>query len=471
MASEKFILAALKDEAGISVIRECFGPEYEVDSAADMEAFVDRFRRRRYEITFLDLDLILSIPRHAESSDYSEFFTPLWQAFPTAPLIVIARQDRKTDAVAAVRAGAANYVTYPLNPHELTYVADRLWAFAKFDSELNHLRETALQPENGEEFRTHSPKMREVYKKIQSVAPTKTTVLLTGETGSGKGVLARLIHRLSNRQSGPFISVHCGAIPDTLLESEFFGHEKGAFTGALRRKLGKFQIADGGTIFLDEIGTISPAAQIKMLQVLQERRFSLVGGEASIEVDVRLVAASNMDLSQLCKEGRFREDLYYRLNVFPIEPPPLRERIEDLPLLVDAILKRLNKSEGKNITACGSDVMSALRRYTWPGNIRELENLVERAYILETGTVLSSAGFPSELFGPMDQCSQTGVRTGRTLEEVRRAAAEQAEMLFLREALAMHHGRIRETADVAGVTTRQLHNLLTKYHLKKEDFK
>ena len=471
MAGEKFILAALKEEAGISVIRECFGDEYQVETASDADAFVTRFRQRRYEISFLDLELITSIPHHAESSKYAAYFTPLWQAFPTSPMVVIAGQDRKTDAVAAVRAGAANYVTYPLNPHELTYVADRLWAFAKFDSELSHLRETAVKPEIGEEFRTHSPKMEDVYKKVQSVAPTKTTVLLTGETGSGKGVLARLIHRLSNRQTGPFISVHCGAVPDTLLESEFFGHEKGAFTGALRRKLGKFQIADGGTIFLDEIGTTSPAAQIKMLQVLQERRFSLVGGETSIEVDVRLVAASNLDLKQLCKEGRFREDLFYRLNVFPIELPPLRERIEDLPLLVDAILKRLNKSEGKNIGACGANVMSALRRYSWPGNIRELENLVERAYILETGPVLSSAGFPAELFGPMDQLPSTGAKSGRTLEEVRRASAEQAEMLFLREALAMNHGRIKETADMAGVTTRQLHNLLTKYHLKKEDFK
>ena len=471
MAGEKFMLAALKDEAEISVIRECFGSEYEVETARDTDTFINLFRRRRYEVSFLDLDLISSIPVHAESADYAEFFSHLWQAFPTAPIVVIARQDRKSDAVAAVRAGAANYVTYPLNHHELLYVADRLWAFAKFDSELSHLRETALKPEAGEEFRSHSPKMREVYKKVQSVAPTKTTVLLNGETGSGKGVLARLIHRLSNRQSGPFISVHCGAIPDTLLESEFFGHEKGAFTGALRRKLGKFQIADGGTIFLDEIGTISPAAQIKMLQVLQERKFSLVGGETSIEVDVRMVAASNMDLKQLCKEGRFREDLYYRLNVFPIELPPLRERIEDLPLLVDAILKRLNKSEGKNIGACAADVMAALRRYNWPGNIRELENLVERAYILETGPVLSSAGFPAELFGSMDQTSSIGIRAGHTLEEVRRTAAEQAEMLFLREALAMNRGRIRETADMAGVTTRQLHNLLTKYRLKKEDFK
>ena len=210
-------------------------------------------------------------------------------------------------------------------------------------SELDYLRDRFWQADSLEIVQTRCPGMKTVFDKIRSVAPTKSTVMLTGETGTGKGVMANLIHKHSNRSEAQFISVHCGAIPDTLLESELFGHEKGAFTGAVRRKLGKFEIAKGGTIFLDEIGTVTPSAQIKLLQILQDGTFQRVGGEETLEANVRVIAATNTDLKRMCDDGLFRKDLYYRLNVFPIEIPPLRERMEDIPHFVDVFLRKMNK--------------------------------------------------------------------------------------------------------------------------------
>jgi DNA-binding NtrC family response regulator len=296
--------------------------------------------------------------------------------------------------------------------------------------------------------------------------------MLFGETGTGKGVLAQLIHKHSNRKDGPFISVHCGAIPDTLLESELFGHEKGAFTGAIRRKLGKFEIAKNGTIFLDEIGTITPSAQIKLLQVLQDGTFHRVGGEDTLEADVRIVAATNADLEKACEENQFRKDLYYRLNVFPLEMPPLRERIEDIPHIVDVILERLNKMNLKDINGVQPQVIAALQEYPWPGNIRELENIMERAYILETGSVLNPEGFPTEVLAASQTPSATvPLDSSLTLAEARRKGSEDIERNYLKELLTQNKGKIKDSAETAGISTRQLHKLMKKYGLQKESFR
>jgi DNA-binding NtrC family response regulator len=375
------------------------------------------------------------------------------------------------EAVKAVKAGASNYLAYPIDPDEVRYVKESIQESIRMQSELDYLRDEFWQSDSLELVRTHSPAMQQVFNKIRSVAQTKTTVLLTGKTGTGKGLLARLIHQHSPRRSHQFISVHCGAIPDTLLESELFGHEKGAFTGAVRRKLGKFEIAQGGTIFLDEIATITPSMQIKLLQVLQDRTLQRVGGEENIETDVRIIAATNADLEKMGREGSFRSDLYYRLNVFPIEIPALAERIEDIPLLVGVFLKRLNRFHSKNIIDVDPQVMEAFKRYAWPGNIRELENLIERAYILETSSVLAPGSFPSELFASEVPPGRLSVDTALTLSEARRRSIEDLERLYLKELLACHKGRIKTTAQAAGITSRQLHKLMTKYGLRKEDFR
>jgi transcriptional regulator with GAF, ATPase, and Fis domain len=313
--------------------------------------------------------------------------------------------------------------------------------------------------------------MKAVFDKVRSVAPTRTTVILYGETGTGKGIISKLIHRHSHRRNKQFISVHCGAIPDTLLESELFGHEKGAFTGAVKRKLGKFEIAHGGTIFLDEVGTISPAAQIKLLQVLQDRTFQRVGGEEVLETNVRIIAATNADLKSMAEGGGFRKDLYYRLNVFPIEIPPLSERKEDITLLVASFLKDLNALYGKEIYGVQPVVMEAFQQYNWPGNIRELENLIERAYILERTHILTMNSFPGELFVNIMPSARISLTPSQTLAEVRRRAIEKIEKHYLEELLSLNKGRINRSAQQAGISTRQLHKLLSRYGIRKEVYK
>jgi transcriptional regulator with PAS, ATPase and Fis domain len=295
--------------------------------------------------------------------------------------------------------------------------------------------------------------------------------MLFGETGTGKGLLARMIHMHSSRFEGPFISVHCGAIPDTLLESELFGHEKGAFTGAVRRKPGKFEMARGGSIFLDEIGTITPSAQVKLLQVLQDATFSRVGGEEVLQTDARIIAATNADLGAMSGRGEFRKDLYYRLNVFPVEIPPLRERIEDIPQIVELFLKKLKQRHEKNIISVHPQVLQAFKTYSWPGNIRELENLMERACILETTNVLTPESFPRALFESGDAQPLLPVQAHLPLAEARRQAIDDFERQYLKELFSRNKGRVNRAAEEAGITTRQLNKLMVKYGIKKELYK
>ena len=321
------------------------------------------------------------------------------------------------------------------------------------------------------EVHTRSPKMLQTFEKVKSVAPTKTTVLLLGDTGVGKGTVAKLIHQHSSRKDESFVHVHCGALPDTLAESELFGYEKGAFTGAVKRKLGRFDTAQKGTIFLDEINTISGTMQIKLLQVLQDRIFQRVGGEYPIETDVRVIAASNSDLQQLCDEGLFRKDLYYRLSVFPLEIPSLQERSEDIPDWVNYLIEWFNKLYFKEIQDADPLVVKALQEYSWPGNIRELENVIERAYILETTSTLRAENFPQELFGDLNNPAEIAMDITQPLAEVRRQSLEHIERQYLKELMAKHLGRINQAAEAAGITTRQLHKLLSKYRIRKEEFK
>ena len=321
------------------------------------------------------------------------------------------------------------------------------------------------------EVHTRSPRMLQTYEKVKSVAPTKTTVLLLGDTGVGKGMVAKLIHQHSSRKDEAFVHVHCGALPETLVESELFGYEKGAFTGAAKRKLGRFDKAQKGTIFLDEINTISGTMQIKLLQVLQERVFQRVGGESPIEADVRVIAASNSDLQQLCDEGLFRKDLYYRLSVFPLEIPSLQQRSEDIPDWVDYLIDWFNKLYFKEIQSADPVVVKVLQEYSWPGNIRELENIIERAYILETTSVLRPESFPQEWFTDINNTAEVELDISLPLAEVRRKSLDYLERQYLKEVMTKHQGRINRASETAGITTRQLHKLLSKYGIRKEEYK
>jgi DNA-binding NtrC family response regulator len=366
---------------------------YLVDLAGSGEECLQKMGKKHHDILFVDLDFLKDQLPSPQSEDYGPALKSLRKPFSQIPMVVLTAHESIRRAVTAIRSGADDYLIYPIDPLEVELVIDRLKKQRKIESELVYWRESFWKAEAQSYVRTLSPLMRQVYEKRESVAPTKATVLLTGDTGTGKSLVAKLLHMHSKRAEGPFIPVHCGSIPETLVESELFGHEKGAFTGAERRKLGKFEIADKGTIFLDEIGTISPNAQIKLLQVLQESSFSRVGGEKTIQVDVRVVAASNEDLQTRIEQDKFRKDLFFRLNVFSLEIPPLKERREDIPFLLDGILGQLNRTYGKAISEVDGEVLQAFQSYNWPGNIRELENLLERAYILEkTGDCLGWGG-------------------------------------------------------------------------------
>lgn len=462
----RYILAVTGDRARADVVRAAFRRSFHVDEVASLGDVLTAVRKRRHEFVFIDLELI-----GGRQSGDGDPLRQLRQAVPSAEVIVMTPPECIRQAVEAVKAGAANYITTPLNADEVRYVAESIHEGVRAQSELDYLRDRFWQSDSLEVVQTRNPVMREVFERVRLVAPTKSTVLLSGETGTGKGILAKLIHRHSNRREVQFIGVHCGAIPDTLLESELFGHEKGAFTGAARRKLGKFELAHGGTIFLDEIGTITPAAQIKLLQVLQDRTFQRVGGESLIETDVRIIAASNEDLDRMVDKGLFRSDLYYRLNVFPIAIPPLRERREDIPQLTELFLKQANRFNHRGIHYVHPQVMEAFQRYPWPGNIRELQNLIERACILETSSILTPASFPAELTAGEPDMPPVPVETRFTLAKVRSLAVEEAEKRYLREVLSRNGGKINRTAETAGITVRQVNKLMNKYGMKKEDFR
>ena len=464
----KSILVTTTEQQSIQTIHACFQSDCRVVSASTKQEALSLLSKKRFDLMFIEIDILLA---EVTDESYKEALQSFWQIQPAIEIIVLSPHHHIRKAVKAVKAGASDYLPFPLDSEEVKHAAKGITESIIIQSELDYLRDQFWQADFLELVQTKSSAMKKVFEKIRSVSPTKSTVLLTGDTGTGKSVLAHLIHQHSNRRDAQFISVHCGAIPDTLVESEMFGHEKGAFTGAIKRKLGKFEIANGGTIFLDEIGTITPSAQIKLLQVLQDGTFQRVGGEETLKTDVRVIAATNSNLKNMCDDGQFRKDLYYRLNVFPIEIPALSQRVEDIPLFIETFLKNLNNFSLKEIHSTHPHVLGALSRYSWPGNIRELENLIERAYILETSDVLTPESFPKELFESESTPLFIPSSEDLTLTQARQRGIEEVERNYLKDVLARHKGKIGESANAAGISTRQLNKLMNKYGIKKEEFK
>jgi DNA-binding NtrC family response regulator len=460
------ILSSEADD--IQSMRTSLGKDFRVETAAETEEALKLIRSKHFDLLYADIHLLLEAQPDVGDPGFLASFLKLQ---PPPEIIVMTPPDRIRQAVKILKAGASEYITLPVVPDEVRLVADSAEQNLIQNYERMYLRDQFWRTDALDLIHTQNVAMRKVFEKVRSVAKTKAIVLICGETGTGKGVMAKLIHMHSNRCEAQFISVHCGAIPETLLESELFGHEKGAFTGALRKKLGKFELARGGTIFLDEIGTVSPASQVKLLQVLQDGTFSRVGGEEVITSDARIIAATNADLEQMSEEGRFRKDLYYRLNVFPIDLPPLRERIEDIPFLTAIFLKRLNLEHGKQITEVHPSVVAGFERYHWPGNIRELENLLERAYLLEATSQLTPESFPEELLRTDPSSAVVPIDTHMPLSPARKKAIEDFERRYLKELFIRNRGKVKYSADEAGITTRQLNKLMLKYDIRKEDFK
>jgi DNA-binding NtrC family response regulator len=424
------------------VLSEALAAEgYEVVEAADGKEALTAVDEHHPDLMVLDHKM--------PSPDGMEVLRKIRAKGESFPIIMLTAHGNVATAVEAMKAGATEYLTKPFDLGELKLSIDKAIRIADLSDEVKRLRDELDRDWDVEGFIAADPRMVEILVTVEKVAPTNATVMIYGESGTGKELIARAIHRLSPRNSKPFVEVHAGALPETLLESELFGYEKGAFTGAVTAKPGRFELANGGTLFLDEVGDISLGVQVKLLRVLQERRFERLGGTRSIDVDVRVVAATNSDLQQLIADGSFREDLFYRLNVVPITLPPLRQRQGDIPRLVAHFLDKY-EAGGKTIT---NDALEALSGYPWPGNIRELENTIERIVILSPEEEIGVGDLPSEVrAGVAPTASRTHPfelpEEGLDLEEV--------EMDLLRQAMDRAGGNAAKAAKLVGLTPKTL---------------
>jgi len=376
---------------------------------------------------------------------------------PKPVLILLTAYGNIETAVEAMKRGAYDFLAKPVNLDRLDLLLKRALAERQLGEENRRLKAQLGSKEGFENILGTSMAMQEVFDTIQQAAPTRATVLIEGESGTGKELVARALHQCSPRAEGPFVPVHCAALSPTLLESELFGHEKGAFTGAMERRRGRFELADGGTLFLDEIGEIDAALQVKILRVLEERKFERVGGTETVNVDVRLVAATNQDLKRQVEEGRFREDLFYRLYVVNLTLPPLREREGDIVLLAQHYLKTLAAENNKKEVGLTSEAMEALVAYPWPGNVRELRNVIERMVVLGTGRKLTLQNLPAT-FRPERGSLRSSTRAGSRLRDT--------EQQLIEEALRRQKGNRTQAARDLGISRRTLHRKLNEFGLR-----
>jgi two-component system, NtrC family, response regulator AtoC len=386
---------------------------------------------------------------------------------PGLPVVLVTAHATVETAVQALRNGATHYLTKPIRYDELALVLRHAVAHERARRDVVRLRGELERAAGFEEIVGTSPAMRQVFSMVEQVAGADATILLRGETGTGKELIARAIHRRSPRADRTFVAVNCSAVPHELMESEFFGHEKGAFTGAAARRIGRFEQADGSTLFLDEVGDLDLSVQTKLLRVLQEQEIVRVGGDRPIKVAVRIVAATNRDLEALVKEGRFRDDLYYRLNVIPIRLPSLRERAGDLPALMEHFLGSFARRYGRDAPLAPPDLLAAAMAYPWPGNVRELRNVCERAVLMGWAAVAPILGTPAE----EEAASASLPEFSLPLLEARQRLVERFERDYLTRLLREHKGRIGEVARAAGIAERNLYEKMKAYGLSRDDYR
>lgn len=450
-SSKPRLLVVEDDEAIRTQMKWALAQGYEVFLAEDRQSALEIFEREKPPVVTLDLGLP---PRPTEPEEGFFALSEIIGMDSFAKVIIITGQDEKGNALKAIDLGAYDFFCKPIQIEELKVVLSRAFYLSQLEKEYRELQQS-LQVDSFEGMIGMSPQMQVVFTSIRKVATTEAPVLVIGESGTGKELVARAIHRLSDRRKGPFVVINCSAIPETLLESELFGHEKGAFTGAHIQRKGRFEKAEGGTLFLDEIGELSPPLQVKLLRFLQKQRIERVGGREEISVDVRVMAATNRDLKDAMREGKFREDLYYRLGVVIIALPPLREREGDVVVLANALLHKFSKENKKKITGFIPQAIHALETYGWPGNIRELENRVKRAVIMAEGTKLTPEDL--ELVSPFEKYG------GRGLKEAR----EELEKDFIQKAIARNKGNISKASEELGISRPTLYELMEKLKIDK----
>jgi DNA-binding NtrC family response regulator len=433
-----------------------------VDVAADGAEALDSLIARHYSLVITDLKM----PRLTGVQLLEEVQK---RRLPTA-VILLTAYGSIDEAVNAMRLGATDFLTKPVDFEHLRLVVARALRERDLLDEVNSLRERLQEHYSFRNVLSKSPKMHALFELIEHVAKTATTVLIEGETGTGKEMLARAIHDASVKRTGPFVAINCAAVPETLLESELFGHEKGAFTSAVGQRKGRFELADGGTLLLDEVGDVPMAMQAKLLRVLQERKFERVGGAESIEVDVRIVAATNRSLQQRVKEGKFREDLYYRLNVVKIDVPPLRERPQDIALLASHFVQKYSRP-GQNACQISPEAMEVLFNCSWPGNVRQLENAIERGCVTALDGVIRPENLPPELTQPPVATTPFHVDLNRTLPEQLAELTAAFEASYLRQALQKAHGNVGRCAEISGLSRRSITDRFAQYKIDKAHFK
>lgn len=447
--SDKPVILVVDDEKNTreGLLRALRG-EYEVAEAENGLKALEWMETRHADVVLSDMKM--------PGMDGMALLSRLLARDPRPILIMLTAYGNIETAVEAMKRGAYDFLAKPVNLDRLELLLKRGLSERMLGAENQRLKAQLDAKYGFENIIGSSGAMQEVFDVIRQVAPTRTTVLIQGESGTGKELVARALHQCSPRSQGPFVAVHCAALSPTLLESELFGHEKGAFTGATERRRGRFEMADGGTLFLDEIGEIDPSLQVKILRVLEERKFERVGGSQLVEVDVRLVAATNRDLAKMVAEGTFREDLFYRLHVVNVVLPPLREREGDLVLLAQHYLKTLSAEHGKKIKGITPEAMDALAAHAWPGNVRELRNAIERMIVLSGGDKLTVRDLPPNLRSPPPRPEVA--QPGKVLRE--------AERHLIEEALKRHKGSRTDAAAELGISRRTLHRKLNEFGLR-----
>ena len=405
-----------------------------------------------------DIDLVISDLKMPGLSG-EELLKNISASNPNIPVIILTGHGTIESAVNAMRDGAFDFLTKPVNLDRMSLLVKRALANRQLILQHKELQREVEKINKKNKFSSiigKSAPMRKVLDIVEQVAETKASVLITGESGVGKELVAEAIHNLSPRKDKKLVEVHCAALAESLLESELFGHEKGSFTGAVARKKGRFEVSDGGTIFLDEIGEISQQVQIKLLRVLQEKKFERVGGEETIEVDIRILSATNKDLKKEIEKGNFREDLFYRLNVVNIHVPPLRERKEDVELLSSAFLREFSEENGKNIEGIDQKARIALHKYNWPGNIRELRNCIESAVVMCKGSMITLADMPPSVGAGSDEDSII-IPIGVSMDT--------AEKEIIKATLFHENGNKTKTAEILGIGRKTLHRKINEYNI------
>ncbi|OGK78947.1 MAG: Fis family transcriptional regulator [Candidatus Rokubacteria bacterium GWC2_70_16] len=450
MTKQKTRILVVDDE---EIVRESLAAwlqedGYRVEMAPGGEIAIERMRSGQWAVLLVDLKM--------PGVDGLQVLEEARKLQPDASVIIMTAYATVDTAVKAIKMGAYDYLVKPLRPEELSSMMERLITQQDMMRENILLKRALKQQYSFRDFLSKSDKVQAIFDVAKAAAGSASTILILGESGTGKELLARAIHEESRRKSGPFVAVSCAALTETLLESELFGHEKGAFTGAAFRTKGKFELARGGTLFLDEIGDISTKLQLDLLRVLEERRFYRVGGTEPIDVDARIIAATNRDLRKAIDGGTFREDLYYRINVIALTIPPLRERKEDIPLLVEHFLERLCIETGKRLEGVSAETMDLLMSYRWPGNVRELKNILERGAVLVRGPIIE----PADLGLPLSEGDE-GQEGAESLREMERR--------HILKVLNDHDWNITRSAQALGIDRVTLYHKVKKYNLKEEE--